>query len=146
MSEAEAAPEESSAPDPQDERPSTQLVERPRLARWVAVAGILGAIVAARFLVIPKIPEDHDVEVKLPTPADVVGLDLRWIAPETGDDVLTTSLRFAAGTAPASVRTNVHLPNGPYEVTIAVARVSGVDSSRRRITLDDSARVTIPLR
>lgn len=145
MSDADTPPDEVSPPS-EEERPRPALVERPRLARWVAVAGVLGAIVLTRALVLPKIPEDHDVELRLPAPGDIVGLDLRWMAADGGDDILTTSLHFSPGTAPTSVRTTVHLPDGPYEVAIAVERVGGVDSSRRKITLDGSARVTIPLR
>ena len=122
-----------------------RLVDRTRLARWIALAGVLGVVLVTKSLVLPKIPEDHEVELKVPSPAEVTGLDLTWIAPETGEDILTTSLHFASGTAPGSVRTTVHLPDGPYEVAIAVERTSGVDSTRRRITLDSSARVTIPL-
>ncbi len=123
-----------------------KLVDRSRLARWIALAGVLGVVLVTKTLVLPKIPEDHEVELKLPSPADVLALDVTWSAPENGDEILTTSLHFEPGTAPASVRTTVHLPDGPYEVAIAVARTAGVDSSRRRITLDSSARVTIPLR
>ncbi len=123
----------------------TRLVDRTRLARWIALAGVLGVVLVTKSLVLPKIPEDHEVELKVPSHAEVTGLDLTWIAPETGEDILTTSLHFASGTAPGSVRTTVHLPDGPYEVAIAVERTSGVDSTRRRITLDSSARVTIPL-
>jgi hypothetical protein len=106
---------------------------------------VLGVVLVTKSLVVPKIPEDHDVELTLPAPAEVVGLDLTWTTPESGDDILTTSLHFAPGTAPPSLRTTVHLPDGPYEVAIAVARTSGVDAMHRRITLDSSARITIPL-
>lgn len=124
--------------------PAIRLVERPRLARWVALAGLLGVVIATKIFVLPAIPEDHDIELTLPS--DVVGVDLTWSAPGGGEDILTTSLRFTRGPAPRSLRTTVHLPNGSYEVAIAVERTSGVDSTRRRITLDSSARVTLPLR
>lgn len=132
-------------PEPaEDAAPSVRLVEHPRLARWVALAGLLGIVIATKTFVLPAIPEDHDVELTLPP--DVVGVDLTWSAPGGGEDILTTSLRFANGQAPRSLQTTVHLPNGLYEVAIAVERTSGVDSTRRRITLDSSARVTVPLR
>lgn len=122
------------------------MVEHPRAARWVALAGLLGVVFATKVLVLPAIPEDHAVELTLPSPANVVGVDMTWSAPGGGEDILTTSLHFPAGAAPSSLHTNVHLPNGPYEVAIAIERTSGVDSTRRRITLDSAARVTIPLR
>lgn len=123
-----------------------RLIERPRLARWVALAGLVGVVIATKTLVMPNVPEDHDVELTLSSPATIVAVDLTWSAPADGEDILTTSLHFQAGAAPSSLRTNVHLPNGPYEVAIAVTRVSGVDSTRRRITLDSSGRIIIPLR
>ncbi len=141
----EPSPESAPAAD-EEPRARAKLPDRSRLARWFALAGVLGVVLATKTLVLPKIPEDHDVELKLPSPGEVVGVDVSWSTPESGDDILTTSLHFEPGTAPASVRTTVHLPDGPYDVAIAVARTAGVDSTRRRITLDSSARVTIPLR
>lgn len=147
MSDESSVPErEETATTAKDLPARPTLVERPRLARWVALAGLVGVVIATKTLVLPAVPEDHDVVLTLPSPANVVGVDLTWSAPGNGEDILTTSLHFPVGAAPSSLRTIVHLPNGPYEVAIAVERTSGVDSTRRRITLDSSARTTIPLR
>jgi hypothetical protein len=136
-------------PEPPQEneglRPARKLLDRGRLARFVALAGVLAVVLATKSFVLPQIPEDHDVELRLGSPGDVIGLDMRWSA-SGGDDIATTSLHFPPGAAPSSLVTKVHLPDGAYDVAIAVERPSGVDSTRRRVTLDSSARVTIPLR
>ena len=127
-------------------RPQRKQFDRGRVARWVALAGVVAMVIATKSLVLPHVVEEHEVEVQLDSPGDVLGLDMRWSAPGTTDDIVTTMLHFPAGTAPPSVRTTVRLPDGAYDVAIAVERVGGVDSSRRRITLDNTGRVTIPLR
>jgi hypothetical protein len=119
--------------------------DRGRVARLIALAGVLAVVLATKSLVIPRVPVDRDVEVRLPSPATVLAVDVRWSAAGTSEDIATTSLHFSAGSAPASVRTTAHLPDGDYDVAIDVERISGVDSTRRLILLRDSARVTIPL-
>lgn len=119
---------------------------RGRLARAVALVGALVFVLAGRSLVLPHIPQQHDVELRLEGAADVLGVDVRWSAAGTSEDIATTSLRFPTGGAPSSIRSQVRLPDGDYDVAIAVERATGVDSTRRRITLDDTDRVTIPLR
>jgi hypothetical protein len=132
------------APNPQAGR--WGWLDRAKAARLVAFAGVLAVVLAARSLVIPLVPVDHDVEMRLESPQDVVGLDIRWSAPGSGEDLTTTSLRFPPQQAPSSVQASVHLPEGAYDVTITVERVSRVDSTRRHVTLGDASRVTIPLR
>jgi hypothetical protein len=141
----------SPTPPPDDAappRPENPWMDRTRFARLVALAGVLAIVLIARSLVMPHLPTDHDVELQLGSPRDVVRLDVRWSAPGSDDDITTTSLRFSPGQAPSSIRTNVRLPDGAYDVSITVERVSGVDAPRppRRIALEDASRVTIPLR
>ncbi|MEZ4301293.1 MAG: hypothetical protein R3B70_40535 [Polyangiaceae bacterium] len=120
--------------------------KRARIARLVALGGALAVVLVGKSLITPHLPSDHSVEMRLDTPEEVVGLDVRWSAPGSEEDISTTSFRFPAGQAPASVRTNVRLPDGAYDVAIAVERASGVDSTRRRIELSDASLITIPLR
>lgn len=120
--------------------------DRRRVARLVALFGVLALVLSVRWLVLPHVPQEREVEVRLSSPGDVVGVDVRWSTADSTDDLVTTSLRFHAGAAPSSVRTKVSLPEGAYDVAINVERLSGVDSTRRRIALDDAGRVTIPLR
>jgi hypothetical protein len=112
----------------------------------VALIGALVLVLAARSLVLPHVPRSHDIDLRLESPGDVVGVDVRWSALGTTEDITTTSLRFRPGGAPRSIPLRVSLPDGAYDVTIAVERASGVDSTRRRVDLADANRVTIPLR
>ena len=122
------------------------LLDRGRLARLVAILGVLALLVSMRWIVLPHVPQERDIEMRLASPQDVVALDVRWSAAGSTDDIAMTSLRFPAGAAPSSVRTQVRLPDGAYDVAIHVERTAGVDSTRRRVTFDDADRVTIPLR
>jgi hypothetical protein len=120
--------------------------DRRRWARLFVLAGALAAVLAAKSFVLPLVPVDRDVEMEIASPGDVTRLDVRWSAPGSDEDITATSLSFPAGQAPSTVRLNVRLPDGTYEAAIAVERASRVDSTRRRITFSDAARVTIPLR
>lgn len=124
---------------------SKLLSNRGKIARLIALAGVLTVVLATKSLVIPRVPVDREVELRLPSPATVLAVDVRWSAVGSNEDIATTSLHFPAGSAPASVRTTAYLPDGDYDVAIEVERTSGVDSTRRRILLHDSDRVTIPL-
>lgn len=130
----------------QEARPNTTWFDRGKVARWVALTGALAVVLAGKSLVLPLVPEERDVEVQLTAPHDVIGLDLRWSAAGSSDDIVTTSLHFSPGSAPSSVPAAVHLPDGAYDVEIGVERVGRVDSTRRRIVLENTGRVTIPLR
>jgi hypothetical protein len=127
-------------------RPNATRFDRGKVARWVAIAGVLAVALVGKSLLLPRIPSDHDVEVLFESPQDVTGLDLRWSEAGADEDIVATSLHFSAGSAPSSVLTQVHLPDGPYDVAIIVERAGRVDSTRRHITLDNTTRVTIPLR
>jgi hypothetical protein len=126
--------------------PAARWLNRTRLARLVALVGVLVVVLAAKSLVFPHIPATREIDLHIESPHDVIGLDMRWAPAGTTEDIATTSLHFLPGAAPTSVITTVHLPDGEYDVSIAVVRAAGVDSTRRRITLDGASRVTIPLR
>lgn len=144
MSEDADAPNE---PSPRIEGSTkARWLDRARLARLVALAGALAVVLFGRSLILPHIPTDHAVDVELGVPSEVVRLDIRWSSTGSDEDITATSLHFSPGSAPSAVRTNVRLPNGEYDVAITVERASRVDSTRRRITLGDATRVTIPLR
>lgn len=146
MSHEGASPDEPKPTDAEAPEARKPWMDRARLARLVALGGVLVAVLAARSFVVPHVPVDHDVELQLESPKDVLRLDVRWSAPGSDDDITTSSLRFSPGRAPSAIRANVRLPEGTYDVAIAVERASGVDSTRRRIELRDASRVTIPLR
>lgn len=146
--EAEAHAERPPEPAPPAELPppAKRWIDRARLARLVALAGILAVVLVGRSLVLPHLPVRHDVQLRLESPADVTALDIRWSPPGSDEDIVTTSLHFSPGHAPSTVPADVRLPAGTYDVTITVERTSRTDVTRRRITLEDDAHVTIPLR
>ena len=133
-------------PAPPSPPPERRWLDRARVARLVALGGVLAVALVGKSLVLPHVPAAHDVELQLGAPEEVVGLDVRWSAPGSDEDITTTSLRFSPGRAPEMVRADVHLPEGAYDVAITVERVSRVDSTRRRVSFSDASRVTIPLR
>ncbi|MBK8257349.1 MAG: hypothetical protein IPK82_32325 [Polyangiaceae bacterium] len=119
---------------------------RARAGRIVALVGALVVVLAGKSFVMPLVPTDHEVEIRFDSPEDIVGVDIRWSPESSGEDITATSFRFSQGKAPASLMTNVHVPDGAYDVAIAIERETHVDSSRRRVALGDAARVTIPVR
>lgn len=133
--------------------PLHRWLDRKKAARLVALAGVLALVLTGQSLVLPNLTTEHDVVLQLEAPRDVVGIDIRWSAPDSGDEVASTSLYFSPGATPADVPVPVHLPGGRYSVTITLQRVAstsegGADTTtiRRLITLGDASRVTIPLR
>lgn len=143
----ESAPQLEREPDREEAPgPPKRGLDRKKLARLVALAGVLAVALVGKSLVMPHIPVDRDVELRIESPEDVVGLDIRWSALASDEDITATSLRFPPRQAPSAVPADVRLPDGTYDVTITVERVSGVESTRRRITLDAAGRITIPLR
>ncbi len=138
--------EHTDAPPAPPSPPARRWLDRARAARLVALGGVLVVVLAGKSLVLPHVPAARDVELQLGAPEEIVGLDVRWSAPGSDEDITTTSLRFSPGHAPETIRADVRLPEGAYDVAITVERVSRVDSTRRRISFGDASRVTIPLR
>jgi hypothetical protein len=83
---------------------------RPRIARVVAVAGLLGFV----WLVAPAVPRDVDVEVML-GPTHLRCTEVRLAYTQAGEEVHGVLLRFPEG-APERVRHTVQLPEGDFEV------------------------------
>lgn len=146
MSDEGASPDEPEPSPTETTTPEKWWKDRAKLARLVALAGVLAVVLTGKSLVLPNLPSEQAVEMRLESPQDVIGLDIRWSAPGSDEDITTTSLHFSPGQAPSLVPAAVRLPDGAYDVAITVERVSRVDSTRRRITLGDASRVTIPLR
>jgi len=121
--------------------------------RRVAPFVLIGGLLVATAPLVPRIPKERDVELRLEDATTVIGLDLAWIDAQPGDAqgqgeeaLQASSWRFAPGAAPRSIHTTVRLPDGAYGVEITVARPQGSDSIRRSITLDDAERITLPIR
>lgn len=107
----------------------------------VAGAGLAGATM------MPHVPHERTVELRLDDAAGVTRVDLAWDDARAGDAALQGgSWRFPAGAAPSSLRTVVRLPDGKYDLDVTVERGPERRAFHRTITLGDSERITVPLR
>lgn len=121
---------------------------RPPWTRRLAPLILIGGLLAAGSIVLPRLPKEREVEVHFEEAATIIGLDLAWTDATPGDGVSLQggSWRFAPGTAPRSLRTTVLLPDGAYALEITVDRTLGRDSTRRAIDLGAAERITLPVR
>jgi hypothetical protein len=142
------------APSAEDEAPPEDGArgrKRPlvqRFAPLLLVAGALGAAAVS----MPRMPHEHEVELRLDDAATVVGIDYAWVAgaeaghQDRGEPVQGGRLHCAVGSAPSAVMTKVRLPDGTYDLEVTVDRVAASRSTRRVIALQDAERISIPLR
>jgi hypothetical protein len=135
---------------PDDVAPPRRSLPR-RFAPLILVAGVI----ASAFILIPRLPRERRVELRLEDASTIVGVQIDWLAssrrapsPEVTkeDPVQGASWRFAEGSAPPSVTAKVRLPDGPYDLEIVVERVGRADVVHRSITLGDADQITIPVR
>lgn len=107
---------------------------------------LVGAGIAARFLV-PRLPKERTVELRLPEPVSITAVDVAW-APVTQDDeaVQGADWRFVTGRAPPVLQTVVRLPDGRYALDVRVERGAEREAFHRVIALGDADRVTVRLR
>jgi hypothetical protein len=117
----------------------------PALRRLVPVALLLAGAGAASLL-LPNLPREHHVTLRVADPASVTGVQLAWSTLGGVETVQATSLRYTAGRAPTLVETRVSLPHGRYELEILVEREAVHEEFRRTIDLGDADAITVPLR
>jgi hypothetical protein len=107
---------------------------------------LVGALGAAS-LILPRVPRDRQVELRVDAPATIVAIDVAWSRDDhDAEPIQGGSWRFAPGQAPRSLTTSVHVPNGRYAVDVTIQRTEGRDELHRAIDFTDSDHVTIPLR
>ena len=117
-----------------------------RLRRFAPVVLALG-VAAALTQVLPHLPHEREVELRLDDPSSITSVELAWV--RAGDAVQGASWRFEPGKAPRSLTTTVRLPDGEYDVDIELARAleaSEPTRVRRTITLADANRISLVLR
>lgn len=133
-----AEPEPSIAP----EQPRRSLPRR--LALFILAAGA----VASASVLIPNVPRERRVELRLDAPATIVGVSVEWVPSRAAveEAVHGATWHFSAGSAPPSVITTVHLPDGPYDLHVLVERAERTDEVRRSLTLGDVDQIAVPLR
>ncbi|AUX43096.1 hypothetical protein SOCE26_045370 [Sorangium cellulosum] len=136
------------APDEQ----RTEPVERPPWTRRFAPLLLIAGVLLGGRILFSEVPEEREVELRLDEAATVVQLDVTWTDRSSGDgDAAATPVhgstwRFAEGTAPRSVVSKVRLPDGRYDLEIAVDRSGGRDTTHRAVTLGDADKITLPVR
>ncbi|WP_433936976.1 hypothetical protein AB3662_20190 [Sorangium cellulosum] len=141
-------PDEAPAPDEAPVEPAPRPAWMKRLAPAILVAGAL----LAGSVLFKGLPEEREIELRLDDAPTVVQLDVTWTDRSSADGAIDvapvhgSSWRFAEGTAPRAVLTKVRLPDGVYQLEIAVGRTRGRDVTSRAVTLGDSSRITFPVR
>jgi hypothetical protein len=115
---------------------------RARMARLI----FLGAAVGAAAILLPMVPREHAVELRLDDPATVTGVEVTWTKAGEGEALVGSEWHFAAGKAPRSIETSVKLPGGRYAVDAVVQRTEGSTEVHRSVDLADADQVTLPLR
>lgn len=133
---SDPAPADEALPEPRPAPP-----KRSRITRILVLAGALGAAA----LVLPRVPRDREIELRVEDPATIVAIDVAW-SRDDGEPVRGGSWRFTPGQAPRSLTTSVHVPSGRYALDVTVQRIEGRDELHRVIDLSDADHVTVPLR
>lgn len=119
---------------------------RARLRRFAPLVLLAGAALSITSI-IPRIPRERHLELRLDEPSSIVGVYLDWAPSDrAGDEPLQGSTwRFAAGSAPRLLPVVVRLPDGSYALEIRVERVGHTQTVRRSITLGEAERITVPV-
>jgi hypothetical protein len=120
---------------------------------------LIAAGVGAALVVVPGVPHERRVDLRLEDAVTVTGVELAWTPVPSAEDpgarapVVTgvsepvhgVSWRFPAGKAPATVDARVSLPDGRYALDVVVERGADHESFHRVIALGDADHITVPL-
>jgi hypothetical protein len=124
---------------------------RRRFAPLLLLAGAAGAA----FVVLPSVPHEHHVDLRLDDAASVTGVDVAWTSTAAAATHATladeealrgVSWHFQAGRAPATLGAAVTLPDGRYALDVTVQRGTEAESFHRVLTLGDADSIAVPLR
>src|SRR5262249_46151114 len=95
-------------------------------------------------ILVPKLPREREVELRLADPASVTSVDVSWA--DQGEPVHGGSWRFDPGRAPLAVVSKISLPNGRYDLDVTVGRRDAPSATAHRlIDLDSTDHVTVRL-
>lgn len=142
----EAAPEAADSGATQPAQGPPEPVVRPSATRRFAPLVLLAGAAAAAFTLVPHLPKERQIELRLDEVASIVDVELSFARSADGEPVQGNSWHFGAGRAPASLTTSVNLPDGRYEVDISVQRTQERQSIHRVISVGSSDQITIPVR
>ncbi len=130
-----------------DEAPppaETSAPEQPATSRWRRFTPLLlvaGAVAVVTILV-PKLPREREVELKVADPVSVVSVDVSW---STGaEPIHGGTWHFAPGKAPAALTSKVTLPDGRYDLDVVVGRADGASQPwHRSVELEKADHLTL---
>lgn len=137
--------EPSTPAEPASNAPFWRRWGRKEWARMVALVGLLVILVASRLWIAPALPSTRVVEIEIGDPTSVTSVSMRWLQPDTREELVGAEMQFAPGECPARVVRSLSLQDGTFEVEIDVVRRERNNAVRRRVTLSDAERVTFPV-
>jgi hypothetical protein len=118
----------------------TRFFTRRRIASIVFALGCASLLLT----ILPAMPQDRGVELRLPESAAVTAVELTWLSPE-GDPLQGTSLRYAPGSAPSLWTLQTQLPEGDYTVEATVQRGTARASMRQFVRVKGDEPITLSL-
>src|SRR5690242_16578539 len=120
-----------------------EAARRSRVLPLVLVAGV----VAAASTLVPHVPHERAVALRLDDAASVTAVDVEW-TPADGDGEAAQggAWHFPPGKAPIEIVAQVRLPDGRYRLDATVERGDARTTVHRAVTLGDADRITVPLR
>lgn len=107
---------------------------------------LLVAAGAAAYVLIPHVPRERTIEIRLEDPAAITAVDLAWTPAGTTEAVQGGAFRFPAGQAPVALTTKAHLPDGRYDLDLSIDRGAQHEIIHRVIDLGASDHITVRVR
>ena len=104
--------------------PAGNDADRPRPIRRFAPLLLVAAALGAYAMLDRELPHDRDVVIELGDAPDLTGLEVSWLRARKDSDeaYLTTRWHFARGAAPSRLNARVRLPDGSWNVEVAIER------------------------
>src|SRR5262245_17369597 len=95
-------------------------VAPPRATRRWAVGLLVAGALSAAYILMPHVPRDRQIDLRIEEPNTVTGVEITWSRPasaghadEQAEEPLRgASFRFPPGTAPKKINYFVRLPDG----------------------------------
>src|SRR5262249_27044100 len=107
---------------------------------------LVAGAAAAAFILVPHLPEQRHLELRIDDVSSVVAVELSVARDRDDEPIHGNTWHFAPGQAPDSLGLSMNLPEGRYEVDITVERTQGRQSTHRVISVGDSHQITLPVR
>jgi hypothetical protein len=116
------------------------LLSRRRIGTILFAAGCAAVLLT----ILPRLPQDRQVELRLADRQDVTAVDLTWSS--TGGEALQgSSFRFDEGRAPSSWTVEIRLPEGDYTLDTSVRRAGRSTSARQSVLVKGEEPILVSL-